>query len=149
MASSYWVQARREQERRRREAERAARALQREQLRREREQARQRAAEEKERKQLDLESRFADTAQANREPASYVEALEGLLAQPLAVDDAIDFESLKEKPTQLRFKPGALAQPGRVPELAPPAPLSALQKLVPGAKAKTRRRGGRSRAATR
>jgi restriction system protein len=136
MASSYWVQARREQERRRREAERAARALQREQLRCEREQARQRAAEEKERKQLYLESRLADTEQANRELSGYVAALEGLLAQTLAVDDAIDFESLKDKPAQLRFKPGALAQPGQPPELAPPAPLSALQKLVPGAKAK-------------
>lgn len=136
MASSYWVQARREQERRRREAERAARALQREQLRRQREQARQRAAAEKERKQLYLESRLADTEQANRELTRYVETLEGLLAQTLAVNDAIDFESLKDKPAQLRFKPGALAQPGHPPELAPPAPLSALQKLVPGAKAK-------------
>lgn len=136
MASSYWVRAQREAERRRREAERLARERERERLRREREAARQHAYEEKERKRLYLESRAAEADEANRELVAVVEALEGLLAATLNVNDALDFESLKERPARIGFNPGELAQPATPPSYQAPAPLGMLQKLVPGAKAK-------------
>ena len=133
---SVWVQMQREAERRRRDAERAARALERERARQEREATRQRAYDEKERKRLYLEERSAEADQLSRELAASVASLEGLLTSALALDDAVDFEALKEKPTPLPFEPGTLATPLTPPVKEPPAPLGILQKLIPGAKAK-------------
>jgi restriction system protein len=133
---SVWVQMQREAERRRRDAERAARALERERARREREATRQRAYDEKERKRLYLEERSAEADQLSRELAASVASLEGLLTSALALDDAVDFEALKEQPTPLPFEPGTLATPLTPPAAEPPVPLGFLQKLLPGAKAK-------------
>ena len=133
---SVWVQMQREAERRRRDAERAARALERERARREREATRQRAYDEKERKRQYLEERSAEADQLTHELAASVARLEGLLTSALALDDAVDFEALKEQPTPLPFEPGELATPLTPPVAEPPAPLGILQKLIPGAKAK-------------
>jgi restriction system protein len=133
---SVWVQMQREAERRRREAEKAARALEQERQRRAKKATRQRAYDEKERKRLYLEERSAEADQLSHELAASVASLEGLLTSALALDDAVDFEALKERPTPLPFEPGELATPLTPPVAEPPAPLSPLQKLIPGAKAK-------------
>jgi restriction system protein len=133
---SYWVQMQREAERRRRDAERAARALERERLRREREAARQRAYDEKEQKRQYLEERAAEADQFNDELAKFVENLESLLAFSLASNAVLAFDSLKEIPTPLQFEPGELATALTPPTRETPVSLGALQKLLPGAKAK-------------
>jgi restriction system protein len=133
---SVWGQMQREAERRRREAEKAARALEQERQRRAKEATRQRAYDEKERKRLYLEERSAEAEELTHELAASVASLEGLLTSALALDDAVDFEALKESPTPLPFEPGELATPLTPPVTEPPAPLSLLQKLIPGAKAK-------------
>jgi restriction system protein len=134
--NSYWVQRQREAERQRRDAVRAARTLERAQQQREREAARQLAYNEKERQRLYLEERAAQAAQLNHELGASVEQLEGLLKASLAVDDALDLESLKQKPAPLEFDPGDLAIPLTPPVEQPPPALGALQKLLPGASAK-------------
>ena len=126
----------REAERRRREAEKAARALEQERQRQAKEAARQRVYDEKERKRLYLEERSAEAEELSHELAASVARLEGLLTSALALDDAVDFEALKERPTPLSFEPGELAKPLTPPVAEPPAPLGILQKLIPDAKAK-------------
>ena len=126
----------REAERRRRDTERAVRAQERERLQREREAARQRVYDEKEQKRLYVEERTAEADQLNDELAQFIEDLEGLLASSLASDAALAFDSLKESPTPLQFEPGELVTPLTPPVRVTPAPLGALKRLLPGAKAK-------------
>jgi len=107
------------------EAERARRAYE-----------RAAAADQKERARLYAESRAAEVAALNECLAADIAALDGLLRETLAVDDFLDFESLKEEVPRPPFAPGALDVPEPPPAPAsflPPAP-SGAQKLVPGAK---------------
>jgi restriction system protein len=136
VASSYWVQRQREIERQRRDAERMARAMERERQRREREALRAAAQLDKERKRRYLEGRAQEAEQYNALLAGSVKELEGLLATTLSVDDALDFESLKENPKLPRFAPGRLGQAADQPVFHSPPSLSGLRGLVPGAKAK-------------
>ena len=94
------------------------------------------AADQKERARLYTESRAADVAALNEGLAADIAALDELLRDTLAVDDFLDFESLKEAAPRPPFAPGALAVPEPPPDPAsfrPPVPTAA-QKLVPGAK---------------
>ena len=94
------------------------------------------AADQKERARLYTESRIAEVAALNDGLAAHVAALDGLLRDTLAVDDFLDFESLKEAAPRPQFTPGALAVAEPPPDPAafrPPAP-SGAQKLVPGAR---------------
>jgi restriction system protein len=94
------------------------------------------AADQKERARLYAESRAAEVAALNEGLAADIAALDGLLRDTLAVNDFLDFESLKEAAPRPPFVPGALG----VPELPPdparfrPPVLSGAQKLLPGAK---------------
>jgi restriction system protein len=117
-----------------RELERQARATEREQKARERE----RAARERDAKRRHAEARAAEVEEMNADVEAEVAALEGILAATLTVDDHIDFDVLKEEPEIPPFQPGRLAVAERSPERDAfmPSPLSALSKLVPGAKAK-------------
>jgi restriction system protein len=94
------------------------------------------AAEEKERKRLYLEVRVAEVELLNQDLADDVAALESLLRDSLAVDDFLDFETLKRAAPMPDFVPGSLAVPVPTPDAAafrPPEPRGA-QKLLPGAK---------------
>src|ERR1700689_1374685 len=133
---SVWVQMQREAERRRREAERTARALERERQRQAREAARQSAYNEKEQKRLYAKQRTQEAEQLTREIVDRVEQLEGLLSASLSIVPSVDIEALKEQPATLPFDPGELAAPIEPPIKRLPSAPSALQKLVPGAKAK-------------
>jgi restriction system protein len=95
------------------------------------------ATDQKERARLYTEARVAEVAALNESLAAGISDLEGLLSSSLAVDDFLDFESLKEAVPLPQFEPGALAVPVPPPPdpsgFRPPEP-SAAQKLVPGAK---------------
>jgi restriction system protein len=94
------------------------------------------ASQQRERARLYAESRAADVAALNEGLAVDIAGLDGLLRDTLAVDDFLDFESLKEAAPRPAFAPGAQGVPESPPNPAsfrPPAP-SAAQKLVPGAK---------------
>lgn len=110
-----------------REAERARKAYERGQ-----------ALGEKERKRLYLEARTAEVEAQNAELQARNDSLESLLASTLAVDDYLDFETLKVEPEVPPFQPGSLdvAEPPPVIDTFTPPPLSGMAKLVPGAKAK-------------
>lgn len=120
-----------------RELERQARAAERERKTRERELA----AQQREEKRQYAEARAAEVEEMNADLDSEVAALKGILAATLTADDHIDFEVLKEAPEIPPFQPGALAvaEPEPKMEAFVPAPLSALAKLVPGAKGKYER----------
>jgi restriction system protein len=115
----------RAQERAVREAERARKTYERAQ-----------AAEEKEKKRLYVESRLAEVEAKNKQLEAYLVSLENLLDHTLNVDDFLDFERLKQEPEIPPFQPGELARPEPVPQIALPSELSAIGKLVPGAKAR-------------
>jgi restriction system protein len=94
------------------------------------------AADQKERARLYAESRVAEVAALNESLAADIASLDGLLGDALAVDELLDFESLKEAAPRPPFTPGALGVPEPPPDPArfrPPAP-GAAQKLVPGAR---------------
>ena len=94
------------------------------------------AADQKERARLYAESRLAEVAALNEDLTDDIAALDGLLLDMLAVDDFLDFESLKEAAPRPQFAPGALAVAEPLPDpgyFRPPA-LSGPQKLVPGAR---------------
>jgi restriction system protein len=94
------------------------------------------AADQKERARLYTEARIAEVAALNERLDADVVALDGLLRDTLAVDDFLDFESLKEAAPRPQFTPGALAVPRTPPDPAhfrPPEP-SGTHRLVPGAK---------------
>jgi restriction system protein len=102
---------------------------------------RARSADEKESRRIYLEARQEEAEALSAEVAAQRDALEGILAATLRVDDYIDLDSLKEKPYIPPFNPGTLATPTAAPraETYQPAPLTFSQKLVPGAKAKFER----------
>jgi restriction system protein len=107
------------------EAERARRAFE-----------RAAAADQKERARLYAESRVAEVAALNEDLAADIAGLDTILRDTLAVDDFLDFESLKEAAPRPAFAPGALSVPEPLPDPArfqPPVP-GAAQKLVPGAR---------------
>lgn len=132
------AQAQREAERQRiaqqRAATQAARAA--EQARR----AYERLAEAERRMnyQLYVESRTTAVALQNERLEQTVAQLSTLLSDTLSVDDFLDLETLKQTPDIPVFAPGALGIPKVPPkqEAYMPAPLTTLQKLVPGAKKK-------------
>jgi restriction system protein len=110
-----------------REAERAHRAYE-----------RALAAEAKERQRLYVESRLADVELRNQELADDVAGLHRLLADTLAVDDFLDFETLKDAAPLPVFAPGALANPEPHPNpeaFRPPEP-TGLRARLPGAREK-------------
>jgi restriction system protein len=133
---SVWVQMQRDAERRRREAERAARALERERQRREKEAARQRTYNEKEQKRLYFEQRTHEADQLTAELVRRIDELEGLLSACLSTEPSFEIEALKTVPADIPFEPGELANPIEPPVQQLPPPLTGLQRLVPGAKAK-------------
>ncbi len=102
---------------------------------------RARAADEKEARRIYLEARQEEADAMGAEVAAQRDALEGILAATLRVDDYIDLDTLKEKPYIPPFDAGAFATPSPAPlaETFQPAPLTFSQKLVPGAKAKFER----------
>jgi len=107
-----------------REAERAQRAYERATV-----------ADEKERRRLYSESRSAAVASKNADLDVAIARLEGVLLATLAVDDYLDFETLKERPATPPFDPGPLAQPEPEPR-PPPSPPEprGLSRLSRGAK---------------
>jgi restriction system protein len=132
----YWAQVQRDTERERVQRERAYRALIRERERAARAAERERVLEEKERARLYAEARAAEVDEMNEDLDAQLEALEGVLAATLPVDDYIDFEELKRRPDLPAFDTGLLSRPAKHPVLdLPPAP-SAMAKILPGAKRK-------------
>jgi restriction system protein len=117
-----------------REIARQARVAEREQKERER----ALAARQREEKRQHVEGRAAQVEELNADLDAEVAALAGILAATLSVDDYLPFESMKEEPEIPPFQPGALAIREPVPTLESfiPQPLSALRKLLPGAKSK-------------
>jgi len=112
-----------------REAERARKAYQRAQ-----------ATEAKEQKRLYVESRMADVELRNQELQDDVAALGQLLADTLAVDDFLDFETLKQAAPLPIFRPGQLAvsePPPNADSYRPPEP-TGLRAWLPGTRDKYR-----------
>ncbi len=112
-----------------REAERARKAYERAQ-----------AAEAKEQKRLYVESRMADVELRNQELQDDVAALGQLLADTLAVDDFLDFETLKQAAPLPVFRPRQLAvsePPPNADSYRPPEP-TGLRGRLPGARDKYR-----------
>src|SRR5512132_4098112 len=110
-----------------REAERARRAFERAQ-----------ATEAKEQQRLYVESRIADVDLDNQELQDDVAGLQRLLADTLAVDDFLDFETLKDAAPLPVFAPGPLADPEPPPSpdaYRPPEP-AGLRARLPGAREK-------------
>jgi len=96
-------------------------------------------ADQKERTRLYIESQVTQVVLKNEQLERDVARLENLLTEALAHDEFINLENLKQAPPMIpKFDPGSLI----VSELPPilqrylPPELSAIQKLIPGAKAK-------------
>ena len=117
----------REQTQRAKELERAQKAYQKSQQ-----------LEEKDRARLYVESRVAEVELMNEQLEERISQLQGLLKATLDVDDTFDLDRLKRQPTTVPFDPGPVGTPEKAPERSvyEPTPLSAMQKLVPGAKAR-------------
>jgi restriction system protein len=106
------------------------------------------AAKEAERVEKDAQRREAvrlvnegvgEAARRNAGLAQTLAGLSSLLSATLAVDDYVDFESLKDSTDLPEFDPGPLGMPlarpsHETPELQLPPPLTAVHRLVPGAK---------------
>ena len=99
---------------------------------------RARAADEKERKRLYLAKRNAEVDASNALLDRQVGELAGLLGVALEADAWVDVEKLKTPPAVKPFEPGELAneEPRPDPSDFRPLPLSAVRRLVPGAKDK-------------
>jgi restriction system protein len=106
------------------------------------------AAAEKERQRLYTESRQAYVEMLNARIAEQHEELTTLLHATLAVDDYYDLEQQKQHPNIAPFDPGALGTPLPAPNPADYTipPLSAMQKLVPGAKNRHEQQTAQARA---
>lgn len=133
-----FAQQQREAERRQKEQQRAQAQAAREYERAKKDYERAVVADQKERARLYAESRAAEAAMQTDEVTRAAEALEHLLASTLAVDDHFDLASLKQQPTIAPFDAGeyGVSEPEPDPAAYAVAPLSTLQKFVPGAKAK-------------
>jgi restriction system protein len=107
---------------------------------------REAARSEREAQKAYLDSRAEQIRAETAELDAQVEELTSVLNSTLAVDDFLDFESLKQAVAAAPFQPGALGTPEPqptlfVPPFIPPpppetAPLSRGAGLVPGRKAK-------------
>ena len=99
---------------------------------------RARVADERERKRLYIEDREDETEGMVEDLNGRIEDLEGVLKATLALDDYIDFETLKQKTKIPPFNPGPLGQPilGPYRPAYEIAALTFTQKLLPGAKGK-------------
>jgi len=95
-------------------------------------------ADQKERARLYAELRNAQVALQNEQLEQKVTRLGSLLTDTLSVDDFFDLETLKQTPAIPAFLPGVLGVPEAPPVLQTylPPGLSAIRKLLPGAKAK-------------
>lgn len=134
--TSTLIQLQREAERQRRAEEVARRRVAQDAERTRRAYERATAAEQKERQRLYVESRLAETAERNADLEEDVAALGALLRDTLTVDDFLDFDSLKEAAPLPVFDPGTLAVPLPPPDpssFRPPA-LTAMRRIVPGAR---------------
>lgn len=94
------------------------------------------AADEKERKRLYGEARSAEVDVLNEQLDDLVAELGSILHSTLDVDDHLDFESLKTDVPAIPFDPGPLGHAEPPPRPPVVQPLSALTKLLPGAKDK-------------
>lgn len=90
----------------------------------------------KEAKAQYLVDREAETEDLNAEVQERVDALQGILSHTLRVDDRITFNSLRSKVAFEEFKLPAALAPKPAPIAAVIAPLSWMQKLIPGASSK-------------
>ena len=135
------AQYQREQMRQAQAAERARMQVVRDAERARRAYERARATEDKEQKRLYLEARVAEVEARNVELDKFVEQLDQLLGATLDLDDFLDFDALKATPEIPPFQPGivATAEPAVERDGFMPAPLNAMQRLVPGAKGKHER----------
>lgn len=95
-------------------------------------------ASEKEQRRLYLEARAVEVQAMNEQLVDTVEGLERLLADAIAPDSWLDFESLKMPLDIAAFDPGSLAKEEQLPDpkdYAVPE-LSRMKALMPGAKDK-------------
>ena len=94
-------------------------------------------ADQKERERLYAELQNAQVALPNEQLDQKVTRLGSLLTDTLSVDDFFDLETLKQTPAIPAFQPGVLGVPEAPPVLQTylPPDLSAIRKLLPGAKA--------------
>jgi restriction system protein len=132
------IQIQREAERQRKAELAAATRAAREVERTHRAYERALAAEAKERQRLYVESRMADVELRNQELQDDVASLQRLLADTLAVDDFLDFETLKDAAPLPVFAPGPLANPEPPPNpdaFRPPQP-TGMRARLPGAREK-------------
>lgn len=90
----------------------------------------------KEAKAQYLADRQAETDDLNAEVGDQVEALQGVLAHTLRVDDRISFESLRSRTPFEAFKVPAALTPRSPPTATTVQELTWAQKLVPGAKSR-------------
>jgi len=95
-------------------------------------------ADQKESAKLYTESQIAQVALQNEQLEKDVEQLQNLLTSSLAIDNYLNFETMKPAPTIPFFNPGPLgvAEPPPIQQRYFPPELSGLQKLMPGAKEK-------------
>ena len=95
-------------------------------------------ATQKEQERLYLESRITQVDLQNEQLKEQIDTLEHLLLESLPIDSYINFSTLKQIPNLPVFNPGALAHPEPPPQVQTflPPPLSAIQKVIPGAKDK-------------
>lgn len=111
--------------------EKALKAAERAKAAYEKAQTQQIIADEKERKRLYVESRETETAAKNEQLKNTLNDLETVLTDTLTVDNYLDFESLKEKPSLPQFQPGFLDVPTRKPEKKVISELTLLEKMNP------------------
>jgi restriction system protein len=124
------------QKRRLREIERAEREVQ----RLEREHLKSLAAASKDAQRQYLEARAREVDELNGDLALRLEDLDGVLAATLTVDDHISFESLRLSESFPAFGPPKhLLELGEAPKPEVVKPLSALERLIPGATARLER----------
>jgi restriction system protein len=129
------IQLQREAERRARQDAASQRRAVQEAQRAQREYERAVAADQKERKRLYEAARMAEVGSLNESLMFDVRGLQTLLRQSLAVDDFLDFETLKDATPLPGWEPGDLATPIPPPDQWDfrPTELTGMQKLVPGA----------------
>lgn len=131
----------REQAKAQRMAEAEARRAQREAERVERERIRLQADQDKEAKLLYLNSRLKEAEELNHDLTNRVSELQSILYSTLSVNNAISFENLKAHQPFKSYQPPAnlveaLEPPSREKYLSAVHTPSAIEKLIPGVKAR-------------